>query len=327
MTIGLNLPLQFSARSSQDSFKVGIIADPHKDIVFDADERLAKFMEACDQEKPDLLIQMGDFCFPEAKNKGFLDLFNSFSGPTYHILGNHDMDVSSKSQTLDFWGAEKAYYSFDHKGIHFVVLDANFLYQEGKFIPYEDANFYVDSSLRTFVHPEQIEWLKEDLEKTPHPTLVFSHQSLCHEVWGVKNRLAIQKVMEEENARSGFSKVVACFNGHNHIDFQREINGISYIDINSMAYHWLGSDYENKERFDPAIYESHPSMAYVGPYKDSLYTFLDVDFPTMQIRLSGKNSTWISPSPTEQGVPPRMYGSEFTPVISPRTLTIPAPKG
>ncbi|MEM6632411.1 MAG: metallophosphoesterase [Bacteroidota bacterium] len=320
MTVGLNLPVNFSFRQSNASFKVGLIADPHKDIVFDADERLATFMEACDQEKPDFILQMGDFCFPKAKNKAFLHLYTALPGPCYHILGNHDMDVSSKDKTVDFWGAEKAYYSFDHKGIHFVVLDANFLYQDGKFIPYEEANFYVDRSLRTYIDPIQIEWLKEDLETTPFPTLVFSHQSLSHDVWGIKNRLAIQKIMEEENARSGFSKIVACFNGHNHIDFQREINGISYIDINSMAYHWLGSAYENKERFHPKIYESHPSMAFVAPYTDALYTFLEIDHQNGFLRLSGKESTWVSPSPAEQGIPPRMYGSEFTPVISSRSV-------
>ena len=304
------------------SFCVGLMADPHKDIVFDADIRLEAFLKACEERKPDFILQMGDFCHPLKKNKGFLDLFNSFPGPKYHLLGNHDMDEASKEETLDYWGAEQAYYSFDHKGIHFVILDPNFLFIDNTFVPYEKANFYVDGSLRTYIPPEQLEWLKEDIKGTDFPILIFSHQSLAHDIWGVKNRLSVQKILEEENQRSGKQKVLACFNGHNHIDFQRTINGISYVDINSMAYFWLGEKYKNQQRFSPEVYQQHPTMAYVAPYQDSLYTFLEVDFEKRQIRLDNKSSKWVAPSPEKMGHRP-FYGSIPSPNISSRSITLP----
>jgi hypothetical protein len=34
------------------------------------------------------------------------------------------------------------------------VLDANHLYADGRYIPYDKANFYVDSNLRTFIDDE-----------------------------------------------------------------------------------------------------------------------------------------------------------------------------
>ena len=60
----------------------------------------------------------------------------------------------------------------------------------------------------------------------------FLTQSLENNAWGVKNRLRIQQLFEQENEKAGFQKVIACFNGHNHIDYYRRVNGIYYIDMN-----------------------------------------------------------------------------------------------
>ena len=92
----LSLPV---SREVAPSFSVGILADPHKDIVPDADVRMEAFLAACELHTPDFVIQMGDFCHPLQQNKGFLSLFSSFKGPTYHLLGNHDMDEASKEKT------------------------------------------------------------------------------------------------------------------------------------------------------------------------------------------------------------------------------------
>ena len=49
----------------------------------------------------------------------------------YHVLGNHDADSISKEQFLanikntNISDGSK-YYSFDLKGLHFIVLDANY---------------------------------------------------------------------------------------------------------------------------------------------------------------------------------------------------------
>ena len=108
----------------------------------------------------------------DKKNKSFLKIWNTFRGPKYHVLGNHDMDKNSKQEMLEFWEMPKTYYSYDFKGFHFIVLDANFLYQDGKFTDYDKANFYVDSSIRTYINTEQIEWFKSDLDATNLPTIV-----------------------------------------------------------------------------------------------------------------------------------------------------------
>jgi hypothetical protein len=46
--------------------------------------------------------------------------------PFYPVAGNHDV-VTTPLQTLfaEVWGKDRLYYSFDHKGSHFVVLNTD----------------------------------------------------------------------------------------------------------------------------------------------------------------------------------------------------------
>ncbi|NIP96728.1 MAG: alkaline phosphatase, partial [Akkermansiaceae bacterium] len=47
-------------------------------------------------------------------------------GPRYHVIGNHDTDGGyQREQTVAWWKMTARYYSFDHAGTHFVVLDGN----------------------------------------------------------------------------------------------------------------------------------------------------------------------------------------------------------
>ena len=79
------------------------------------------------------LKDMGDI--PErGQTLSFLDeieaKFQTFDGPVYHVLGNHDMDSISKSEflahTSNYGSAKgKPYYSFVRNQIKFIVLDGN----------------------------------------------------------------------------------------------------------------------------------------------------------------------------------------------------------
>jgi len=316
---GIFLPFTFKAITDlpeKGRIRFGIIADPHRDIVPDADRRLEAFMEQAERETPDFIINLGDFCFGKTENKPFLKRFQQFAGPSYHVLGNHDMDYNTKEEMVDFLGMQDRYYSFDILGFHFIVLDANNLYQDGRFIGYGNANFYVDDKYREFIDEEQIEWFKADLENTQKPVIVFSHQSLFHYTLGIKNRLSIQLLMEQENRKAGYKKIIACFNGHDHMDFHREINGIYYFDINSMAYQWYNT--QNLTRYPKEMYEKYRHLGNMAMYKDPLFAFVTIENRTMQVK--GVRSEWVSPSPYEAGVPREVYGNESHPCISDVTV-------
>ena len=308
--------------SSNHSFLFGLMADPHADLIPDKNERLSKFISRSLDKQVDFIIQLGDFCFPKNENQDFLNIWNQYSGPKYHVLGNHDMDVSSKEVIMNYLEMPGKYYSFDFKGFHFVVLDANYLYDDHKYIDYNTANFYVDNGLRTFVNPEQIEWLKDDLRSTQKQTLIFSHQSLLNALWGIKNRLEVRNVLEEENKHAGFQKVIACFNGHDHIDYHKQINGIHYVEVNSMSYQWLGEKYSNKSRYDASLYERYQSLDKIAPYKHSLFAMVDIDVENSLLEMEGFKSQWIAPSPADIGVPEQVVGNRYSPEISDRRIKL-----
>ena len=310
----LSFKPQTFANTEAKKLNFGIVTDVHKDLMPDADDRLEKFINEANNRKVDFIIQMGDFCMAEPKNKEFLDRWESFRGDKYHVLGNHDMDKNSKKEMLDFWGMPKTHYSYDFNGFHFIILDANFLYEDGKFIDYEQANFYVDDQLRTFIDREQIEWFKADLAKTTLPTIVFSHQSLWHYQWGVKNRLDLQKILEEHK-----HKVICCLNGHNHIDYHHHQNGIDYIDINSMSYQWMPDKFRSNERFSKELYDQYKLLPHIASYKDPLFAFASID-PKGVFSLEGVQSEWTYPSPYDLGMPKGFEGQVSSAELSNRLI-------
>jgi len=128
--------------------KFGIVTDSHYADTIARHNRYYKEsitkMKECvnlmNQVKADFLIELGDFKDkgnPPSKEKSLRylkkieSIFQQFEGPKYHVLGNKDIDSISKQdfiRTIDNSKIlkDRIFYSFDKKGIHFIVLDANF---------------------------------------------------------------------------------------------------------------------------------------------------------------------------------------------------------
>jgi len=317
-------PMVFPIALPKDSkplrLTFSLVADAHQDLLHDVEWRLEQFIERATNSNSDFILQLGDFCFPETGNLNFLSIWNQFVGPKYHVLGNHDMDTSTKSQTADFWGMPEPHYSFDVKGVHFVVLDANYLNNGGQYKHYANANFYVDSNIRTWIHPEQLDWLASDLNQTSFPTIIFSHQSLANDLWGVNNRTLVQSILEEANRKAGHQKVLACFNGHNHIDSYRKINEIHYIDINSLSYQWLGKAYATKTRYSEDLYVKYPMLENMATYNKPLSATIKIENDLLKIE--GASAQYVGESPQELGLSDEVYGIPFTSLISSRQFKL-----
>jgi predicted MPP superfamily phosphohydrolase len=276
--------------NTNNKLRIGLIADLHHDIMHDSMERLSTFIKQANSSEADFVLQMGDFCVPKPENKELLNNFAGFNGPSYHILGNHDMDGGfSCEETMEFWGMREKYYSFNFKGLHFVIMDGNDPNPE----PWEGYNRYIGK--------EQQKWLREDLEKTNLDTFIFSHQTIENEEGGVANFLDIRKILEEVNKSKKKGKVVACFSGHHHTDYMTSINDIYYIQINSASYRWVGDDYQYV-RYSKEIDEKYPWIKYTIPYKDPLFTFLEID-PAGYLTLEPKSTEFVGPGPEEMGGP------------------------
>lgn len=277
-----------------------VVSDLHQDIAHDAEERLGTFLRAANDNQVDFIIELGDFCMPKEENKPFLKRWQDYAGEKYMLLGNHDMDNCSKEEVMQFIGMNNRYYSFDKGDFHFIVLDPNNIYDGEKYIPYENGNYFGYGEKVSYVDPEQVEWLKKDLQATDKRCIIFSHQSFeCSS----QNREEIRKIFEDENLRAGYKKVAVAFSGHDHTNYMKEINGIAYIQINSASNQWVGEKYACPERFSDETNQKRPALKYTLPYKDALYGVVTLTGDGMQLK--GVKSEFIAPGPEELGITDR----------------------
>lgn len=304
------LPLEmFSSSLGRQAVEIGLITDIHQDVMHDGKERLKVFLDEVTNRHPDFIIQLGDFCVPHKRNDEFMSVWNSFKGDKYHVLGNHDTDGGYKrEQTRSYWGMPANYYSFDKKGIHFIVLDGN------------DQNPKPWSGYKRYIGEEQQKWLKEDLSKTDYPTIIFSHQTLELEEGGVANLKDIQKILEKANREAGFQKVVCCLCGHHHTDFMTQVNDIYYVQINSASYRWVGGDFKHV-RYSKEIDKTHEWIKYTIPYKESLFTFMTIK--NNKIIIEPRKTEFVGPGPNQLGMPESHPHDPIVPTISGFKMKIP----
>ena len=284
----------------------GICTDVHYNVIHDATKRLKVFIDDMNRKNPDFIIQMGDFCYPDTSSDEFMSIFRSFKGDKYSVLGNHDRDNGvSWDNAIKYFEMPTAYYSFDKKDFHFVVLNGN------------EISDTITNYPR-FISDKQLTWLNNDLDKTNKKTIVFVHQSLF-DSHGVINQDTVRDILSSKHFKNGKRKVLVCFNGHSHIDAAENINGVWYVAINSMSYHWVGGEFKHKS-YSENIYDRYPWIEYVCPYKDALYAFVKID-EDGTIRISGVHSTWVGASPDSLGFVSKYYKREnIVPWISDRIL-------
>ena len=293
--------------------KFGIIADIHRDLTPDADARMESFLKKVDDEKPDFLISLGDFAHALPGNEWFVKRFASSKSPAYHVLGNHEMDRVDKKDATAFLGMASPYYSFDTGGYHCIVLDANYIYHDGRFIDYEKGNYFQFGGRVSYMSDDHCDWLEDDLRKTNLPVFLFSHQSMLHDSGGIPNRAYVQRILERENERCGYRKVLGCFNGHHHLDFYRAMSGIHYFSVNSVSYLW--HDEKKPGRYPEELSVKYPLLDNMAMYKDPLFCFVSID-ASGKLSLRGVRSEWAVAPPASPASKSVGFGNKLLPVVS-----------
>ena len=284
-------------------------SDVHIPTMHDSKFRITTFMDAMKETNPDFIIELGDFA--EVHDTDYFKIWNSFHWDKFHVIGNHETDGGhTLEQALEVRKMKNSFYSFDKCGFHFVVLDGN---------DKKDDNV---KGFRQFIGKPQMEWLEDDLAKAAYPVVIFSHQGLvtyqgAEADYGIENGDQVQKIIEDHNTENPRKRVIACFNGHTHWDYVEKINEIWYIHINSMAYNWLGDSY-TKIRYSKEVDQNFKWIKYTAPYKDPLFTTVVISTKGW-IKISGKKTEWVGPSPFELGYPERMK-KYIRPAITQRTL-------
>ena len=305
--------------------KFGIFADLHVDIMHDTEARLSAFIEAARREKVDFIIQLGDFCYPDegrkcicqpekrpenieialnhptyANKEAIRRMYRDFEAPSYHVIGNHDCDMCSKRQILDYYSAGyEPYYSFDVGDFHFIVLDPNYYKKDGEYISYENGNYFDESyhkvKVLPYLPPHQLEWLKADLDSTDKPSVIFSHQSLREKADGsILNAAQFREAIKNRRSR-----VLISFNGHSHLDGAKQVDGVWYMHVNSMSNYWLGEKYTTTLRYDEETDEKYPNVKFVAPYATPVYAIVELD--GCGAKINGTDGEFVGKTPKELG--------------------------
>lgn len=289
-----------------ESVKIGIITDLHQDIMHDAPRRLQGFINHIKKDKPDAIVQLGDFAIPKPENKQVIEAFNNAHHKALHVLGNHDTDGGfTKEQCLAAWKMPAPYYAQQLKNIWLIVLDGN-----DKGSPTHKGGY------AAYINPQQVNWLQQKLAEINEPAIIISHQPLAGPM-AVDNAAEIQELLSRYQ-----TKILLCINGHTHIDTLYKINGVQYVHINSASYFWMGEKYKH-ESYSPEILKTHPWIAYTAPYKDSIFATLTIDARKKKITIRGQKTQWVGKSPQElnfKGDYGLLAGKEIVPIVRDRKL-------
>ena len=302
------LPREVTAALSKlkSPIKLGLIADLHQDVMHDGPTRLKAFLDAMTVEKPDALLQLGDFAYPSKKNTVVTEAFAKSHPKALHVLGNHEIDGGhSFDQVAKLWGMKGRYYTENINGLDLLVLDANEKPKGHK------------RGYPAYVGQKQLEWLEKQLKILKGPILVVSHQPLAGP-GSIDNADEVQALLNEAT-----EKVLLAVNGHTHIDHVARVGKLSYLHVNSASYKWVGGSHRNKS-YPPEVHSKFRWIEYTCPYRDSLFATLTVDPAKGLIQLKGRESQWVGKSPSQLGTPTKYgltNGKEICPKIRNRQLS------
>ena len=163
---------------SPNSFQFVFMTDIHVQPELNADQGFKQAIKKVNQLNPDFVITGGDLVFDvlgqsfERANQlydMYVDVCNNFNMPVYNTIGNHEVfglyeksgispnhDEYGKQMFKNRIGYENTYYSFDHKGWHFMILDDIGFTEKRRYIAEIDSG--------------QFKWIIEDLKNVQKET-------------------------------------------------------------------------------------------------------------------------------------------------------------
>jgi Icc protein len=173
---GCNQPVKVADQNQEDEFTFAFLTDIHLQPERSAVEGFQKAIDTINRMNPDFVLTGGDLVMDalgqtygraDSLYKLYTTVAKGFNMPVYNTVGNHEVfgwhrGEAGLEEHPEFGKGmfEKRfgerYYSFDHKGWHFIVLDAIYRSEEGQY--------------EGMIDDEQINWIKEDLHKTGKET-------------------------------------------------------------------------------------------------------------------------------------------------------------
>jgi 3',5'-cyclic AMP phosphodiesterase CpdA len=197
------------------------------------------------QPQPDFVVFGGDLA--QLGTKPELDhgaeLLSGLNYKTYAVMGEHDYYLDLGEYWSELFGDH--YYSFDHKGVHFVVLNSILTYDDWTFDRWPTAEQRMNEMAGLdnpngspfMVGNRQLDWLKTDLAKVAKdtPVVVFSHSPLqkIYKGWNFWTEEA-----EQVQALLKAFKSANVIYGHVHQIQYNQIDNIAFTSVMATAWPW-----------------------------------------------------------------------------------------
>lgn len=252
-TLPLSLVEIAFGKSAAENFTFAYISDSHithlkgKEFVRNWDRGLIRAVAECNllTPRPDFILYGGDIAQlgkPEEIDHG-LEILGGLRGKVHYVMGEHDyyLDLG------DYWRKQLGpdYYSFDHKGVHFVVLNSIVTYDEWTHKKWENGMARMKEMARLdnpngspfMVGETQRDWLRKDLDKVDKdtPIVVVSHSPLqkIYKGWNfwTEDAEQVQELLKP------FRKVTVLY-GHVHQIQYNQIGNISFHAAMATAWPW-----------------------------------------------------------------------------------------
>lgn len=240
------------ADSSQD-FTFAYISDAHiqhingTKFVRNWDEGLKRAVAETNLmfPKPDFVVFGGDLA--QLGSKPELDhgaeLMSALKYKTYYVMGEHDYYLDLGEYWEKLFGPQ--YYSFDHKGVHFITLNSILTHDKWTYERWptaeqrmlEMAGLDNPNGSPFMVGEKQRQWLKEDLAKVDKntPIVIFSHSPLqkIFKNWNfwTDDAEQVQALLKP------FKKVNVMY-GHVHQIQYNQIGNIAFNSVMATAWPW-----------------------------------------------------------------------------------------
>jgi len=197
------------------------------------------------EPKPDFVMFGGDLA--QLGTKPELDhgaeLLAGLQYETHMVMGEHDYYLDLGEYWSELFGPH--YYSFDHKGVHFVVLDSILTHDDWTFNRWESGERRMNEMAGLdnpngspfMVGEKQRQWLAKDLEGVSKdtPVVVFSHSPLqkIYKGWNFWT----DDAEEVQALLAPFDKVNVIY-GHVHQIQYNQIGNISFNAVMATAWPW-----------------------------------------------------------------------------------------
>lgn len=258
---GCNAPKPPAAAEKEEGFTFAFLTDIHLQPELNAVAGFQMAIDTINMLNPDFVLTGGDLVM-DVLNQSYgradsvYKLYQEVSGglnmPVYNTVGNHEVygwhRAEEGIEEHPEYGKKmfetrmgKRFYSFDHEGWHFIVLDAIYRGEDGHYTGKIDQ--------------EQIDWLKADLEKVDAKTPQAMSVHIPFITAATQLTEGSHATYPDGRVISNSLEVLTMFREHNlrlvlqgHLHFLEDIyvqNRIHFITAGAVCGRWWNNKPEN----------------------------------------------------------------------------------